>query len=442
MGEPAVASEPVATDALRFSCENCGAQLLYDASKKRMKCGHCGTEQDVPAEAGQAPVEEHDLVDFRHVSAARGLGAPTQEYACNDCGASVLVPANEKTGQCPFCGAAGVIAKPSTDEVLTPESLVPFQVDREAATAKFGKWLHGLWFRPNDLKKQASVEEMQGVYVPFWTFDSQVASQWTAQAGHYYYVTESYTAYVNGKPQRRTRQVRKVRWVPASGHRNDFYDDLLVCASKGLPQDLVDKLKSFDTKHLQSYNPSFLAGWRCERYAIDLQGGWQIGREKISKSQYARCGKDVPGDTHRFLHVSNSYSQTTFKHVLLPIWISAYRYQKKVFRFLVNGQTGEVVGKAPWSWVKIGLVVLLVLALIAGIVIAANANQTSSLPATDAYGNPIQQMPVQALPPSQAWPAQPVPVQQLPVQALPPGPGSLPVQPLPPSSAPPPPSGP
>ena len=129
--------------------------------------------------------------------------------------------------------------------------------------------------------------------------------------------------------------------------------------------------------------------------------------------------------------------------MLLPIWISAYRYQKKVFRFLVNGQTGEVVGKAPWSWVKIGLVVLLVLALIAGIVIAANVGQSSSsLPATDAYGNPIQQMPVQALPPSQAWPAQPVPVQQLPVQALPPGPGSLPVQPLPPSSAPPPPSGP
>lgn len=438
MGEPAVAPEPVSTDALRFSCENCGAQLLYDASKKRMKCGHCGTEQDVPQEAGQAPVEEHDLVDFRHVAAARGLGAATQEYACNDCGASVLVPAQEKTGQCPFCGAAGVIAKPSAEDVLTPESLVPFQVDREAATAKFAKWLSGLWFRPSDLKKQASVEEMQGVYVPFWTFDSQVASHWTAQAGHYYYVTESYTAYVNGKPQRKTRQVRKVRWVPASGSRNDFYDDVLVCASKGLPQELVDNLKSFDTKHLQAYNPSFLAGWRCERYAIDLQGGWQIGREKMSKSQYQRCGKDVPGDTYRFLHVSNSYSATTFKHVLLPIWISAYRYSQKVFRFLVNGQTGEVVGKAPWSWVKIGLMVLLIAAIIAGIVIGVNASQSSSsLAPTDAYGNPIQQMPVQALPPSQAWPAQPVPVQPLP-QA----PGSLPVQPLPPSSAPPLPSGP
>ena len=400
MGEPAQDLAPQSTDALRFGCENCGAQLLYEASKQRMKCDHCGTEQDVPQEAGQAPVEEHDLHDFAHPTAARGLGVATQEYGCNDCGATVVVPSGEKTGKCPFCGAAGVIAKPTADEVLTPESLVPFTIDRNAASERFGKWLGGLWFRPSDLKKAANVEEMGGVYVPFWTFDSHVHSRWTAQAGHYYYVTESYTAYVNGKPQRRTRQVRKVRWVPASGQRNDVYDDVLVCASKGLPRELVDKLQTFDTKQLQPFNPGFLAGWRCERYAIDLQGGWQIGREKISQSQYARCGRDVPGDTHRFLHVSNQYDRTTFKHVLLPVWIAAFRYadKKKVYRFLVNGQTGEVVGKAPWSVAKILLTILLVLAIIGAIVLAANWDQVvgSSTPTYPAgvYAPPAQPYPM------------------------------------------------
>jgi DNA-directed RNA polymerase subunit RPC12/RpoP len=409
MAEPAVAQEPQSVEALKFSCENCGAQLLYDATKQRMKCDHCGTEQDIPREAGQLAIQEHDLADFRHVSAPRGMGVATAEYACSDCGASVVVPAGEKTGSCPFCGAAGVLAKPAAEEILTPESLVPFKMDRSAATQRFSKWLHSLWFRPGDLKKLADVHEIGGVYVPYWTFDSSVASTWTAQAGDYDYVTESYTAYENGKSVRRTRQVRKVRWEPASGRRSDFYDDLLVCASKGLPHELVDKFQTFNTKELQPYAPAFLAGWRCERYAVDLQQGWQIGREKISKTQYQRCGKDVPGDTHRFLSVSNNYSNTTFKHVLLPVWIAAYRYKKKIFRFLVNGQTGEVVGKAPWSVAKITLLVLFILAVVGGIIGYVQYTKSQEQQQIPVY-------PTQVYAPGQA---QPVPVQPMPIQPVP-----------------------
>src|SRR5262249_39363719 len=139
--------------------------------------------------------------------------------------------------------------------------------------------------------------------------------------------------------------------------------------SKGLPQDLAAQLRTFDTKQLVPYSPGFLAGWRAEEYAIDLQAGFGGAQEIMVAAQQKNCASDVPGDTHRSLNVVNTFSHVTFKHVLLPVWIAAYRYREKVYRFLVNGQTAEVVGKAPWSWTKITLFVLFWVAVIAALVL-------------------------------------------------------------------------
>jgi hypothetical protein len=251
---------------------------------------------------------------------------------------------------------------------------VPFKVDKPGANSKFEAWLGALWFRPNDLKKMAKLQEMGGVYIPFWTFDAWARSDWTADAGYYYYETEYYT---DSEGERQSREVQRTRWEPASGWRQDFFDDTLVCASKGLPPELVAKFQTFDTKQLSPYQPEFLAGWRAESYAIDLMPAWGSAQEDMSRTQESRCGHDVPGDTHRALSVRNQFSHVTFKHVLLPIWIAAYRYNGKPYQFLVNGQTGEVVGKAPWSFWKIFFAVLLGVILVGGI-IAGIASQQSN----------------------------------------------------------------
>ena len=131
-----------------------------------------------------------------------------------------------------------------------------------------------------------------------------------------------------------------------------------------MPRDLADKFSTFDTTQLVPYSPGFLAGWRAEEYAVDLEGGFVFARGKMEHEQENRCGKDVPGDTKRNLRVDNTFSAITFKHVLLPVWIAAYRYNNQIYRFLVNGQTGEVVGKAPWSWIKIALFTLMLCATV------------------------------------------------------------------------------
>jgi hypothetical protein len=340
--------------------------MSFDAGQGKLHCEYCQTSVDIGAQEGKQALVEYNLEGGLAKSADRGLGAAVKTTRCQDCGASVSFPEKVTATACDFCGSNQVLEQEANRNLIQPESVVPFKVDGTTAAAKFKSWVGGLWFRPSDLKQRASVTEMTGVYVPYWTFDARVDSSWTAQAGYYYYVTEEYTeTNSEGDEVTRTREVRHTRWEPAWGSRRDLYDDLLVCASKGLPESLTDKLSTFDTRELQPYSPAFLAGWKAEEYAVDLNEAWRRAIDRMEASQDSRCAGDVPGDTHRFLNVTNRFSDETFKHVLLPVWLSAFRYNQKAYRFLVNGQTGEVVGKAPWSVIKI---VLFIAALLGAIV--------------------------------------------------------------------------
>jgi len=355
--------------ARRFRCENCGGELAYDAASAKLKCAHCGATRDVPAE-GHHQVVERDL--FQGLAAApRGLGTAVRVHRCQECGANVSFPEGVAATKCTFCGSSKVLDQAENRNAIRPESLVPFSFDKKAANAAFARWIGKLWFRPNDLKHIAKVQEVNGVYVPFWTYDAQVSSQWRAERGWHYYEEEE-TTDANG--QRQTKRVQRTRWEPAWGQRRDFHDDVLVCASKGLPDNLAEHLRTFNTKQLVPYAPGYIAGWRAEEYAVELQEGWARAQATIEEGQRRRCASDVGGDTHRSLSVSNEYTGLTYKHALLPVWIAAYRYQQRVFRFLVNGQTGEVVGKAPWSAVKIILFLLVLAAIIATIVFFARPN--------------------------------------------------------------------
>ena len=344
--------------------------------------GNAGTGAMVPAASDQIreiPIEEGMRM------AARGLGAQVSTIQCKDCGATVNVGQGERTTSCAFCGSKQVLSQETNQSAIRPESMLPFQIDKAGASTRFTGWLAKLWFRPNNLKKMASVEELGGVYVPYWTFASNTASTWTAQRGWHYYETESYTATENGKQVRRTRKVQRTRWEPASGWRRDHYEDVLVCAGKGLPEKLTDEVSKFDVKRLVAYKPEFLSGWRAESYAIELMPAWGTGQQKISSDQHAKCGRDVGGDTHQGLSVQTTFRNVTFKHVLLPVWIAAYRYNNKVFRFLVNGQTGDVVGEAPWSPWKIFFLVAAIAAVIGVIVffVARSEGDTSSSPPSE-----------------------------------------------------------
>lgn len=360
-----------AEDAAGFRavCDQCGATPAWDAVVSALKCGACGhTQPLVPAP--EAEIVEHDLSEALVAARPRwNLGTAARQVKCSECGAVIEFPDGVVATRCSFCDSPSVLVEPARADLLAPESLVPFAVSREQATASFRAWLGGLWFRPSDLREKAKLTELRGVYVPYWTFDADVTSHWTADAGYYYYETETYTTTENGRRVTRTQKVRRVRWVPTSGSRQDHYDDHLVCASLGVPRGMVDEVGDFDTSRLVPFAPAYLQGFAAESYAVDLARAWALAREKIAAEQRARCRGDVPGDTQRNLRATHRFSNTTFKHVLLPVWVAAFRYRDRVYRFLVNGQTGKVAGQAPWSVVKIVLFSALLLG-VAGLLYA------------------------------------------------------------------------
>ncbi|MHC4990313.1 MAG: TFIIB-type zinc ribbon-containing protein [Planctomycetota bacterium] len=360
--------EDATAEEVGFPCDNCGARMKWNPDVDALHCEHCGHEVQVPRDEGT--ILEHPLADA--ASVARGFGLELRVAQCDTCGARVTFDESETANTCVYCGSSSVLPQEANRNAIRPESLVPLDVGRADVEKSFRRWIKGLWFRPNDLKKTRRFEAV-GIYVPFWTFDCRVHSDWSADAGHYYWVTETYRTTVNGKRVTRRRRKRKIRWEPAWGARQDAYDDMLINASRGQPADLVRKLGQFDTGQLVGYRPEYLAGWRAEEYQVDLESGWGAAQQHVESTQHRRCAGDVPGDTHRNLRVRNTITDPRWKHILLPIWSLQYRFKQKTYTVLVHGQSGHVVGDAPYSWAKIALLVvpLAIIALVVLLVLVA-----------------------------------------------------------------------
>jgi hypothetical protein len=243
--------------------------------------------------------------------------------------------------------------------MVRPEGVLPFRVDRNGATGKFRQWLSSLWFRPDDLSQKSALSELKGVYVPFWTFDAATHSAWTADAGYDYQVEVE----VEENGQVHTRYETRTRWEPAEGVLEHFFDDLPVAASRGLPPALARGIEPFPTHEMQPYEPSYLSGFLAEEYAVGPKEALASGQQRMTQELEALCGHEVPGDRFRNLQVRTAWSGLAYKNGLFPVWIAAYQYGGKPYRFLVNGITGKTDGQAPWSWVKIGLAVAAALLL-------------------------------------------------------------------------------
>jgi hypothetical protein len=327
-----------------------------------LKCPYCGNETALPTSSDQ--VVERPLEEALKAPRSLGWGAERKSVRCTKCGATTTLDPGVAASRCAFCATPAVVEAPTASDHVRPAGLLPFQVDRNTAAQRFRSWVAGLWFRPNDLKEKSSVTEMQGVYVPFWTFDALTHNRWTAEAGYAY--TVQIQALVNGKPV--TRAETRIRWEPAAGFLEKPFDDVPVPASKGLPPGLSRGIEPFPTGGLVPYDPQYLSGFLAEEYAVDLPDALASAKERMTRDITSACAGQVPGDTQRNLQIATAWSGLTCKNALLPVWISAYEYGGKPFRFLVNGVTGKVEGNAPFSIPKIlaavaaALAVLLLLA--------------------------------------------------------------------------------
>jgi len=349
----------------------------YDPATGGLKCPQCGHTQTIAA--AEAAVREHDLsTALSDTGKAKGYGREMKSVKCNACGATTQVDPAVASTMCPFCGSTQVLDQKPDPNIIQPESVIPFQFTKDQAYDNYKKWLGKGFFRPKNVLQQSGATQIQGVYLPFWTFDAHAESRWRAESGDYYYETERYTTTEDGKTVTKTRQVRKVRWYPSSGQHSGDYDDVLVTGSTSGDQGMLRKIEPFDTQKLLPYQPEYLSGWAAEAYRTPLADAWKDGQKIIRSAEHNECERKVPGDTHRNLNVSTSLSNTTYKHVLLPVFLANYRYNTKLYHFMVNGQTGEVQGQAPIDWVKVAIVVVVVLAILGILFAILNQSNSSS----------------------------------------------------------------
>ncbi|MDA3928457.1 MAG: hypothetical protein PF541_05820, partial [Prolixibacteraceae bacterium] len=251
-----------------------------------------------------------------------------------------------------------------------------FKLSADEAKNAIKTWVKKWWIAPKDLKKAVlNFDHFKGIYIPYWTFDTDTSSRYTGQRGEHYYVSESYTTTEDGKSVTKTRQVQKTRWYNVRGQVNKFFDDILTVATKSLPQKYIYKLEPWDLENLVPFDKSYLSGFITEKYQVELDEGFEIAKGIAEKEIQQLVRRDIGGDEQRVHSLNTKYNDITFKHLLLPVFVSAYKFKGKLFQFLVNGRTGEVQGQRPYSWIKITLAVVTVLIVIAVIVYFVNTGQ-------------------------------------------------------------------
>ncbi|MEX0280627.1 MAG: primosomal protein N' (replication factor Y) - superfamily II helicase [Arenibacterium sp.] len=356
----------------RFPCDQCGADYRFDPTSGGLKCDHCGHSEQIAAGPWKGGALRE--LDFK---AALSEQLPeteieeTRVLQCPNCAAEVEFDPDTHAAECPFC-ATPVVTDTGTHRHIKPRAVLPFFWDEPRAHDAMAAWLGKLWFAPNGLQEYARKgRKMQGIYVPYWTFDADTTSDYRGERGTVYYTTRTVTR--NGKTVQ--ERVAKVRWRSVSGRVARFFDDVLVLASRSLPKRYTDALEPWDLSALEPYQPEYLAGFRAEGYSVELEDGYEEAHAHMARVIDRDVRFDIGGDRQRVHDIDTDVRDVTFKHVLLPVWLAAYKYRGETYRFVVNGQSGRVQGERPWSAIKIAIAVCLGLIVAGGIGYLLATNQ-------------------------------------------------------------------
>jgi predicted RNA-binding Zn-ribbon protein involved in translation (DUF1610 family) len=309
------------TDLLE-KCEICGALL----DEEDLFCANCGTE---------APQ--------RNKTEAPATEIATHNFECRGCGASMSYDASAQALRCPFCGNEQ-LDKQKDSRTLRPQRVVPFAVSQDQAIGSMRKWLGGSFWRPGDLAKRALVTKMTPVYVPYWVFSASTFTYWTGDSSQ-------------------TPPGARGDWYPLSGEHRGRYQGVLIGSSSALSPQETSAICPFDLARSVPPEQVDLENSVCEQFRVPRKYARPLARQGLQEMERTACTQYVPGRS-RNVKVNVRLEDMGSEPVLLPVWIMAYRYNDKLFRFLVNGQTGRAYGQAPTSWRKIAAVIGIVIGVI------------------------------------------------------------------------------
>jgi len=332
-----------------FKCTSCGSDLKYKPGTEHLNCEYCGAKNEIPKIEGS--IKEFDFHEFFAQKSETAETIVESIIKCTSCGSSTIIDPYVTSTLCPYCSTPLVVEEAYNEKVITPKSILPFKLGKKNARDEFNKWIENLYFAPNAVKKALlDFEYFKGVYIPYWTFDTDTFTKYIGKRG----LNDSKTE----------KGVRHTKWYPAHGEVRKSFDDILIPATRSLPKEYISALEPWDLENLVLFDKSYLRGFTTEKYQIELAEGFEIAKGIADAGIRSLVCSDIGGDEQEITSLDSEYNAITFKHVLLPVYVSAYKYKGELYQFLINARTGEVQGKRPWSWIKIALTAFVILAII------------------------------------------------------------------------------
>lgn len=289
---------------------------------------------------------------------------------CENCGAVLQIAIRERSANCPYCDHPSVVERPPTPDRPAPSFTLGFVLGQKDAFARATRWLRtSSLFARSDFRK-APLEKIRSVYLPAYLYGALADTQYAAEIGENYTETETYTTTDSkGNTVTRTRSVTKTEWRSLAGEHDSYVRDIIVTASRAIPNSELEAVEPFDLRALRRFDLAMISGWTSEEPSLSRDEGFHMAHEEALERVEQKLSGFMPGDSVRDLRYSTALHDEVIDLVLLPLWVFAVDYhpEKKPVRVLVNGQTGLVGGDVPISVPKVVFAVVLGLALIAAL---------------------------------------------------------------------------
>jgi predicted RNA-binding Zn-ribbon protein involved in translation (DUF1610 family) len=331
-----------------FECPQCGGPRVYQAATGGLVCEHCGYQEAIDAPIAGKTAGESEFTKEALAQAEHGWQVEHQQVQCQSCGGETLLPPGVLTQTCPYCGSTYVVQLKATGDLLRPHFMLPFRTTPERCRALTQEWLGSSWMTPRHLQKQADLGNYTPLYVPFWTFDAKATADWNAEVGYDETIVDA-----DGELETETS------WKQESGQVRLEFDDQYVPGTTRLRETLAERITDFNLRMLVAYNPAYLAGHHAQAYEVSLNQAWEKAQARMKGRTRAKCKRDAlsgGGDRVHNLRLRNfELHDAKWRYVLLPVYVSAYKYRDKVYQMLVNGQKGTIGGQRPVSWPKVYL---------------------------------------------------------------------------------------
>ena len=369
-----------------FPCKQCGANLIFCADDDALKCRYCGVINQITPPP--IPIEEYSFHETLKEIRESGwsLNNQDKEVKCPSCAASFTINFHTRSTSCPYCHSP-IVTNMDIFMPLSPESLLPFDINEKEAKIILKKWVGNLWFAPSSLKQFTESEgKFLGIYLPYWTYDSDTQSRYHGQRGVVYQTRVTRRVFINGREQLVDDIVERIEWTPVSGHVRKHFDDVLIGATLTIPRKLADSLEPWDLENLTPYDDRYLSGFESETYQVALDTGFNYAQNYMEYIIREDVRAHIGGDRQQITDLKIYHDNTTFKYILLPIWTAHFKHKNKEYRFAINARNGIIKGERPYSKTKIIFAVLAVMAILGTFFFVAELDKNNG----NIMGNQLQ----------------------------------------------------